>query len=504
MAEDSLTHKTVIGAGWMMAWRFVTRLLGLGSTLVLARLLMPGDFGIVAMASVFAAIVDALSQLGLQDALVRHPRDDRDLFNTAFTLQVLRALLIAAILAAGAPVAAWWFAEPRLIAVLLVSAAATVVAGWENIGVVEFRRKMRYDKQFRLNAVPRLVQVAATVSLAFALHSYWALLIGIFIGRSARVVMSYFVHSYRPWFALAGWRELAGFSFWTWATSSAGVVWDRCDAAILGPALGPAGLGIYLVGLELAVLPVSEFVAPAAEALFSAFASAQKRGSATGETAGMVAVTLLMLTAPLILAISAGASQVVTVLLGAKWQSAEMLVTILAWQCIFSPFAYVSSMLLVARGQVRANFLINVVAAVIKLSVLLAVTRITTDLSVIALTITFVVAAEAVTFLVVLHRLDGIGARAMFAGIARTGLGLAAGIALLLGSGQGWWMGAMPVVDALLHGLLVGALVAAGYLPVVVVAWYLAGRPEGPETQLFSAASRFIGLVPRWARIGTR
>src|SRR5579863_6168139 len=73
----SLLRRTAVGASWMVAWRALTRLLGLVSTLVLARVLVPADFGLLAMATSFAAAVEALSQLGLQDALVRHPDGER-------------------------------------------------------------------------------------------------------------------------------------------------------------------------------------------------------------------------------------------------------------------------------------------------------------------------------------------------------------------------------------------------------------------------------------------
>src|ERR1700722_17156778 len=117
MADDSIARKTAIGATWLVAWRFVTRGLGVISTLALARILTPADFGIRAMAPIFSSVVDAPSQLGLQDALVRHPKDGRALFDTAFTLQLFRALAVAAVLAAGAPLASWGFNEPRLVPV---------------------------------------------------------------------------------------------------------------------------------------------------------------------------------------------------------------------------------------------------------------------------------------------------------------------------------------------------------------------------------------------------
>ena len=135
----------------------VTRFIGLGSTLALARLLVPADFGLLGMATAFSGSIDALSTLGLQDALVRRRAEGNEIYDTAFTLQLIRAVLTSAILLVfAAPVAAW-FKEPRLIQVLIVFAAASLISGLENIGIVQYRRELRFDVQFKLLLWPRLI-----------------------------------------------------------------------------------------------------------------------------------------------------------------------------------------------------------------------------------------------------------------------------------------------------------------------------------------------------------
>jgi lipopolysaccharide exporter len=67
---------------------------------------------------------------------------------------------------------AWWFTEPRLVPLLLVLAAGSVISGFENIGIVEFRRNIRFDVQFRMQLFPRLLQVCVTIGLAVLLKNY--------------------------------------------------------------------------------------------------------------------------------------------------------------------------------------------------------------------------------------------------------------------------------------------------------------------------------------------
>lgn len=479
----SLVRRTAIGATWMVAWRMVTRILGLASTLILARVLVPADFGLLAMATTFAAVIEALSQLGLQDALVRHPEGET-LLDTGFTLQLGRAVATSLVVALAAPAAAWWFQEPRLTPVLLVLAASSLVAGAENIGIVEFRRELRFGRQFALLSGPRLLQVAVTIPLALALQSYWALLVGIVVARLARTAMTYVVHPYRPRLRLAGWRKLAGLSFWTWVTCLASVAWDRCDPFVLGPLVGPARLGVYLLALEVASLPASELVAPAAEALFAGFASAQRQGNSSVRLAPTVALALLMGVLPLIITISCGSGYVVAALLGPKWAEAQGLTAILAWQGTFSPVSYVVSVTLVANGLVRRNFIANVAASATKLAALVAAVSLTRRLDIVAGVTAGCVAVESVVFLWLLKGTGEVRLHDMAGGFLRAMLATAVTVLVLYQLGLAWQPVAMPGLPALAHCLLIGALTLVLFTTTLLAAWHAAGRPDGPEAML--------------------
>lgn len=387
--------KTITGALWLVLWRFFTRVIGFGSTLLLAHVLLPADFGLLGMATAFSAAVDGLSTLGLQEALVRRQSEETELYATAFTIQLGRSILTAVILALCAPFAAAWFGEPRLVSVVFVLAFATVVSGLENVGVIEFRRTLRYGIQFQLLLWPRLLQVMATVAAAFELRSYWALLIGTLVLKASRTILTYVVHPYRPGFQLAGWRELAGFSFWTWATALASLIWDRCDPFLLGPRLGSKMLGIYLLGGEIALLPVTEVIGPAAEALFAGFSAAQAKGVSSVKEGPRVAVVLLLFLIPVIIAISCASGDLAVGLLGTKWAQTQPVIAILTWACVCSPFSWVCSVVMVANNHVKANFAGNLAVSLFKLAVLILAIHFTTRIDLIAASAAICVAIES-------------------------------------------------------------------------------------------------------------
>jgi lipopolysaccharide exporter len=493
--QSSLTRKTIVGAAWLLLWRIVTRSLGFVSTLILARLLLPSDFGLIAMATTFSYGIEAISQLGLQEALVRRREEGLDLHHTAFTMQLGRALITGLMIAAGAPAAGWWFAEPRLVTVVLVLAGLTALNGLENVGIVEYRRAMRFDVQFRLMSVPRLAGFVITVGGALAWRSYWALLAGMLVYSAVRVAMSYWLHPFRPRLRLERWRELAGFSFWTWAAAVASLVWDRCDPFVLGPSFGQAKLGLYLMAMQIAWLPMTELVAPAAEALFAAFSRAQKDGNSSIHHAPEVAGIILLGVAPMVLCVSAASGPIVEVLLGPKWIQAWPIVAVLSWACVFSPFSFIYSMALVANGYVRQNFVARIVVSAIKLVALLAAISLTSDPIVIAAVTAVCVAVESIMFLTLLLGTGSMRLGQAMGSLARVMLATGFSAAIVNWSGLGWHSGGGSTGVNLMRGFFIAGMSIGVFGLVVLLSWQVAGRPEGAEKRLLRMAwARFEGL----------
>jgi lipopolysaccharide exporter len=476
----------------------VTRSLGLVSFIVLARVLDARDFGLVAMATTFSATILAFSEVGLQDALVRAADTGRDLYDTAFTMQILRGLLTSAVIAAGAPLVADWFHEPRLLPILLLLAALNGAVAFENIGIVEFRRDMRFSMEFALLFLPRISQFAVTVIAALTLHSYWALVIGMAVAQLLRLAMTYLVHPYRGRLTLSRWSDLVGFSFWTWASSLATAAWERSDAFILGPILGAAQLGIYLLAAELAVLPLSELVAPASRALFSGVSAAEHRGTDTVGLALPVIAALLTAVVPMTIAISAASGPIVMVLMGARWTAAQPLIAVLAWMCVFSPFSWVCATVLTSRGQVRRTFQAVAVAAAVKIGVIYVSAR-TGNLQVVAVAAVLCVGIEALLYLDQLRRGGDPRWRNAGGGFYRVILAGAGATLALRVTGIGWRGAAGVGSAAIVHGAMIGSFAVAACVGVQLTLWSLAGRPAGPESRLLEIAMTLLRR-PGWPR----
>src|SRR5438067_2459511 len=222
----------------MVAARIADRSVGLISTLILVRLLVPADFGLVVMATVMISALQVLTAFSFDLALIQNASAERRHYDTVWTLAVLFGATITLGLIVLAPLAAAFYGEPRLSVVVYALSIGTFLEGFTNVGVVAFRKEMQFHKEFGFLFTKRLFATSATVSLAFLWRDYWALVAGILTGTVASVWLSYLWHPYRPRFSLEARGEIFGFSRWMFFNNALGFVYYRAADFILGKTAG--------------------------------------------------------------------------------------------------------------------------------------------------------------------------------------------------------------------------------------------------------------------------
>lgn len=328
--ERNIGRRTAIGAAWTVALRFSVRGIGLISTVILARLLVPDDFGLVGLAMMLQGILEIMGRFGFDLALIRDRNADRRHYDTTWTLTLIRNGLVAVLLFALAVPATKFFAEPRLEAVMYWVAVAMLLAGFENIGIVDFRKKLQFNKDFAFMIVGKLGSFLVTVPLAFLLRSYWALVAGMILGRFLRVVASYVMHSYRPRLSLAAWRELFAFSKWMLVNNIITYLNTRFVPLLIGKVSGIAALGLYNIAYEVSNLPTSELAAPVRRALYPGYSKLNEDPKRLTALFLDSLSLMLIVGIPLGIGISLTAEPLVLVFLGPQWIDAIPLIQVLA------------------------------------------------------------------------------------------------------------------------------------------------------------------------------
>jgi O-antigen/teichoic acid export membrane protein len=274
---DSLFHRAANAGSWAVALRVAVRGVLFLRTIILARLLVPDDFGLMAIAVLAIALVDRLTTTGFDFALIQRRGDIRPYLDTAWTVQVLRGAAISSVVFFAAPWIAQFFGAPEAEAVVRVLSVNVLIQAFQNIGVVYFQRDLRFDLRFIVEMSDAGVNAVVSIAAAFIYRDVWALVIGVLAGGIARVVTSYVVQNYRPHFRLVGEYARGLFRYGKWITTSGFLVYatTNLDDIAVGRMLGVAELGLYRMAYNFSQLVATEFTGMTNAVALPAYASIQ-------------------------------------------------------------------------------------------------------------------------------------------------------------------------------------------------------------------------------------
>jgi lipopolysaccharide exporter len=504
-----MSTRAAIGAGWVIAWRMVSRNLGLISTLILVRLLQPSDFGLVTLANGMIASVDSLSAIGVVDALIRARQPDRDMYDTAFALNALRSVATALVIAVIAWPVGDFFGDSRLTVVMLALSVGTLLGAAENIGTVDFRRDLNFHKEFRLNVWTRLAGVLTTVATAVVWHSYWALVTGLLLMRVVRIPLSYMMSAYRPRFTLRAWRRMIGFSLWTWEQAVLAQVRERSDSVVIGRHLGTNQFGVFAIGIELGALPTTELIEPLGRALFSGFASLHNAAEGLGNMFRGAVGLGFMVVLPAGIGISMVADPMVRLSLGEQWLSAVPVIQIMAVAGTSAVFIQPCGTLLNAIGRPHIALYLVAVSTAAKVVMLLALVPYW-GLPGAAISLAVSGLLDMVLFLVItLPRID-VSVRQLSACVIRPIIASIAMIGVLWSLGMAWTpSNGTGFLEVAADAGLRSAIGAACYGIALMGIWLIAEKPDGAEryalTTIAATGKQLRRLArARYRRPGTR
>ena len=471
----------VHGAMFTVATRWVDRLIGLISTLVLARLLVPEDFGIIAMASLVIALADVVFDLGVHVTLVQNQAPLQEDFDTAWTLGMIQSAVAMVVLYLCAPFAAQYFHEPRVENVIKILGVALMATGLENIGVVNFQKDMRFGKDFLFRFTKRFSGFAATIVCAWVLRSYWALVIGTLVGRLVGVACSYWMHPMRPRLSLARVREIMGVSQWLLARTTGDYFENQLHRMVVGRRDSVAALGTYTLAGDISAMPSTELLMPINRVLFPAFVAVKDNPEELKRVFLLAQGVQSLIAIPASVGLALVAPELVTLMLGEKWLMAVPLVQILALAYLAEAMLSSAGYLMITLAQVKTLALFAwVQVGVFAVFVFFAFPgALALQIAWLRLLLSVI---SGVAFVWLLLRVFApLRWKDLLRGTVRplaAACAMSAGLVLV----NMLWL-ATPLALALLVKVMLGALLYAG---TIALMWYAVGTPVGPESYLLA------------------
>jgi lipopolysaccharide exporter len=331
MAEEINVRSTLLrGAAWSLGMRWCTKLLGLASTVVLARLLSPADYGLVAMAMLMVYMVEVLVDFGADMNVLRAKTPDRDLIDSAWTLRIIQGVCVGALLMLTAPLAGRFFDEPRVVDIIWIMAICLSIASATNIGITLARKELHFDIEFKFFVASKLLTVVVMLLCAFFLRNYWALVVGLAVGNVGGFLLSYAMHPYRPRLNVSRLREIWAFSKWLLVSGIGNYINRRMDEVIVGRISDAHTLGVYGVAAELGQLPTAEIGPPLMRAILPTLSNFKDDIERVRRVVLRALGGLNTITLPAAVGLALVAPQLVLALLGEKWVEAAPILAVFA------------------------------------------------------------------------------------------------------------------------------------------------------------------------------
>jgi O-antigen/teichoic acid export membrane protein len=482
------------GVAWTTSGRLLANLIGVASTLVLARLLTPADFGLVALATTALAIVSSLTEFSLAAALVQHEAPEPSHYDTVWTLGVCRAVLLALLMAGIAIPLSQFYNQPDLEAIMYVISASTLITGLTSPKVFEWVRKLSFRQDFISSLASKLTGFLVALWIAVAYHSYWALVLGSLAGQIVSLAVSYIIAPYRPRFSFKHARSLFSFSVWLFLGTGVATVNLRFDQLAIGAVLTPSDLGHYSVGDNLAGLPVREATTPLSMVLFPAFAQLRSDPERLRRAYSRAQGALIAIGLPVGVGFALIADPLVALVMGPQWAPAAMVIqalsTVICLQSFTLPFMAVT----MAVGNTRLVFVRDLLSLFFKVPLVfwglftagllgVIVARCAVGVFFIALEL---ILTKRVIQLPILQQL-------------RTGWRSAT--ATLTMSAAVLGLGALGLAQpTIAHIALLVVVGGATYVGSVIGLWHLLGRPDGPEREALMIATQMVSTLRDAAR----
>lgn len=365
-----LQGRVYIGALILTAGRMASQILGFAGTLVTARLLVPEDFGLMAIALAVFGVASALTELPIAAAVVQMEKVTRTDLNTAWTINAIRGALAMVLMVASSWPLAAAYQEPRLVLLISVLAIYPLLLGLRNPAMELYTRELDFRREAITETSIKVATFVVMTGLAWATRSYWSIAMGLLASGVTAVVMSYWLRPFAPRPSLTGARRFFGFSIWLSLSAIAESLRLTSSTMIIGKLEGQSAVGAYSLANRFSVQLDSILVVPFERSLFSAFSSIQKSKEELRTLYLDTFHAIAAVAVPLCVGVALVASQLIDVVAGSGWELAGPALLYLSLSIAFQALGTPGMSLSIALGKTKWVFILQAIAAAVHIALL--------------------------------------------------------------------------------------------------------------------------------------
>ena len=314
-------HKALKGSKWVFLSSVLSKSFQFITTVILARLLLPADFGIIAISQIIIGIVSLFQDMGMTQALIQKKENIEESADTVFLFNIFWSLILYIAVFIAAQYIGAFFGNNEAVAVLRVLCLSFLFQPFNIISNALMKKEFYFKRLFNITLWPAIFSSLASIILAYFGFGVWALVLGILTGNLLNAVFAWLSISWRPAFKFNMGIVKDMLNFGGAISMQNVIIWfeNTFDDILVGRWLGTPLLGVYRLGYNIAIIPASQIAGPINDVVYSTFVKLQDNKADLKRFFLYIIKYVSLITFPVGAFLFTASGILVTTVLGEKW-----------------------------------------------------------------------------------------------------------------------------------------------------------------------------------------
>ena len=351
--SDNLQKKTFSGIIWTFCQKFSLEIFGFVQGIILARLLLPSDFGLIAMTAVFFAVSNCFIDSGFGAALIRKPNKNSIDYSTVYVTNVVLTLFFAVLLFACSPLIADFYHQPVLKDIVRANSVLMVMNSFNAVQAIRMRIHLQFKQLSIANVTVDIIVGLTSIAMAFMGYGVWSLI----YPRFLRPFLNWaFYWHYQHWhpglkFSWKIWREYFGFGSKLLASSLLDTIWKNIYPIIIGKKYSASDLGYFSKGRSYAYLPAMTFQGVLSQVTFPVLSSIQDDDCKLQSVYRRLIRLSGFVIFPIVIGVAALAKPLIILMITEKWAPSVSYLQVICFAAMWYPIHALNLNLLKVKGR---------------------------------------------------------------------------------------------------------------------------------------------------------
>lgn len=349
----SLKQKTITGLVWSFIESFSKQIINFVIGLILARLLLPEEFGLIGMIGVFIAVSISFIDSGFSQALIRKQNCTDVDYSTVFFFNLLVGVFFTMILFVSAPLIADFFEQPQLIDIIKVTSVLLIVDSLTLIQRTKLIKEINFKLQTKISVITDIVSGVIAIIMAFSGYGVWSLVAKQMIARSLNSALLWYWSKWSPilTFSKSSFNELFGFGYKLLLSGLLNTVFNNIYLIVIGKYFSAADLGFYTQADKFKKLPSQNINSVIKRVTYPILSEIQDDIPRLKKNYKIIIRSTVFITFTLMMGMAAVAEPLVLTLVGEKWAPSIIYLQMLSFVGMLYPLHAINLNMLQVQGR---------------------------------------------------------------------------------------------------------------------------------------------------------